>query len=477
MLIKNPIDLLPKQTVAWDYLEDSITTHLGYGGGAGGGKTNIGCKFSIFISDTFPGSRGAIGRHELKNLKRTTLASWFEVANELGLIAEKDYKYNQQESVIKFSNGSEILLLDTAFSPKDPMYTRFGGLELSWCWIDESNESPLKSIEILNTRVGRRNKNPLWIENLKSFFGQYDDKDGIILKPLFLETFNPEKGHIYQRFWKPFKKGELPENRKFVRALASDNPNLPTAYIKKILESGKATIERLLYGNFDYDDDPQKIFNYDKLNDLFTNTHVEDGDKYLTCDPSGKGKDSTVIMIWSGLRVIKIFQEKFTLQDELYERIRKYQKEYAIPNSNTIVDYDGLGVGVTDFLKCVGFQGGSAAITTQEQAELNLKADYRNLRSQCYFTLADKTNKNEIAIIIDDEDIKTKLIEELDVIKEINEGKEQKKQIIPKGGQKDDGSVVTIRSLLGRSPDLADALMMRMYFELNKQPEPDIMWL
>ncbi len=169
MLIKNPINLLPKQTTAWDYLEDGETTELGYGGGAGGGKTNLGCKFGIFVADIFPGSRGAIGRFELKNLKRTTLVSFFEVAAELGLKEGRnnDFTYNQQDGIIRFTNGSEILILDTAPSPKDPLYTRFGGLELSWCWIDESNETPYTAIEILNTRVGRRNKNKLWEENLK----------------------------------------------------------------------------------------------------------------------------------------------------------------------------------------------------------------------------------------------------------------------------------------------------------------------
>src|SRR3712207_4244199 len=105
MLIKNPINLLSKQTIAWDYLEDTTSPvdELGYGGGAGGGKTNLGCKLAIFIADVFPGSRGAIGRFELKNLKRTTLASFFEVALELGLKEGKkhDYTYNQQDGIIR----------------------------------------------------------------------------------------------------------------------------------------------------------------------------------------------------------------------------------------------------------------------------------------------------------------------------------------------------------------------------------------
>ena len=66
------------------------------------------------------------------------------------------------------------------------------------------------------------------------------------------------------------------------------------------------------------------------------------------------------------------------------------------------------------------------------------------------------------------------IVEELGVIKEINDGKDQRKQIRPKGGIKDEPGLETIRSQLGRSPDFADSLMMRMYFEVAKNPEPSI---
>lgn len=483
MLIKNPINLLPKQTTAWDYLEDpqSLVDELGYGGGAGGGKTNLGCKLAIFISDVFPGSRGAIGRFELKNLKRTTLASFFEVAGELGLKQKErarkpwDYDYNQQDGIIRFKNGSEILILDTAPSPKDPLYTRFGGLELSWCWIDESNETPHKAIEILSTRVGRRNKNKAWEENLKQFFGRHDEKDGWVLKPIFLETFNPEKGHIYTRFWKPFRDGVLPATRRFVRALASDNPFLPKAYIDRILRSSKATIERLLYGNFDYDDDPTKIFNYDKLTDLFSNVHVTGTTRYLSGDIAGKGKDKTVLYVWEGLRVIYTYKEDITDQDKLYDKIIELKQQFNIPTSNIILDYDGIGVGIVDRLKSKGFQAGASAFTTQEEQQQRLKANYRNLRSQCWFKLAELVNDALIYVQCDDESMREMIIEELDVIKEINDGSDQKRQIIPKGGVgKEDENKETIRNLLGRSPDFGDGLMMRMYFEVNVVPEPGI---
>jgi hypothetical protein len=85
------------------------------------------------------------------------------------------------------------------------------------------------------------------------------------------------------------------------------------------------------------------------------------------------------------------------------------------------------GVGLRDFLGCVGFQGGAQAFTTQMQKQEYLKADYKNVRAQCYFELAKRTNKNEVYIECDQVEVQDKIVEELDVIKEINDGKGQKK--------------------------------------------------
>ena len=62
-------------------------------------------------------------------------------------------------------------------------------------------------------------------------------------------------------------------------------------------------------------------------------------------------------------------------------------------------------------------------------------------------------------IAIKDNRYKQTIIEELEIIKRDKIDKDtQKLAIIPKD---------TIKSLLGRSPDFADALMMRMWYEVK----------
>ena len=75
--------------------------------------------------------RYGIGRKELKRLKQSTLSSYFKFLQDYKIPLAQQGKYNSQDGTIKFSNGSEILLMDLAFQPSDPLYTRLGSLELT----------------------------------------------------------------------------------------------------------------------------------------------------------------------------------------------------------------------------------------------------------------------------------------------------------------------------------------------------------
>jgi len=448
-LIQPQINLLPKQTLAWDYLiDDPIITEVGYGGGAGGGKTRLGCYVCIYMAITYPTSRGGIGRKELKNLKRTTLVSMFEVLHECGLQPVKHYRYNQQESIITLFNGSEFVLFDLAYQPNDPLYTRFGSYELTYGWADESNEAPSTALDILRTRVGRRNT-----------------IEGKTIKPFFLETFNPNKGHVYHRFYKPYKNGTLPKYRVFVPALTKDNPYLSESYIQTLERADPITRERLLHGNFEYDDDPSKLCNYDSIQDIFSN-FADKGRKYIVADIARLGKDKTIIYVWEGLNVIERIEiAKDTLDNQLavFEGLRE---KHQIPKSCVLVDEDGVGGGLADFGGYNGFVANSRPIDTTAGSLWTVEphqklsgVNYKNLKSQCAFFLAKLINEGKIAFTATiSSDVKERIIEDLDSIKQDKVDSDSSLAIIRKDKQKE---------LLGRSPDDGDTFIMRMLFELK----------
>lgn len=422
-----------KQTLAIDYLEDNVTTELEYGGAAGGGKSVLGCYWQIKRRLKYPETRGVIGRSSLKTLKETTLQSFFFVARMQGLINDTHFRYNQQSNTIHFYNGSSILLKDLFQYPSDPNFDELGSLEITDAFVDENSQITEKAWTTLKSRIR---------------YGL--DENGLI--PKILGSCNPSKNFVYQRFYKPYKTGTLPPERKFIQALVDDNPDISKHYRENLLSLDKASKERLLYGNWEYDDDPATLIEYDKILDCFTNNFVLGGDNYISADIARFGSDKTVINVWQGFRCQIFVYAKKSVQ-EVADIIKDLQMRFKVPNNNTIADEDGVGGGVVDILKCKGFVNNSRPFINP----ITLKDDnFSNLKSQCYFKLAEMINKGEIFVDCNDSVIRELLTQELEQVKQYNMDKDGKKQIIPKD---------KVKEVLGRSPDYSDALMMRMYFE------------
>jgi phage terminase large subunit len=468
------INLLPKQTEAWDIWESPDITELGYGGAAGGGKTRLGWYLVITTAEMYPQSRVAVGRKELKNFKATTLLELWEIFKEMGYQEGRDYHYSDQKSVLTFANGSEVVLKDTAYSPQDPEYTSLGGLPLTWAWLDESNETPEKAKSILKTRVGRMNyfKDGKCVSNVLET--DEEGEDYTIIKPFWFETFNPNKGHVHRDYYKPWKEGTMPPYRMFVRALPGDNPHLSQAYLDQLKRSDKVTRERLLLGNFDFDDDPQKVMNYEAVTDLPTNTLVgNENVKMLIADVARFGGDKIVLGTYNGLELYGLYVYTYQGIDETIKRMKEVAIMEGIGYQNILADEDGVGGGVVDGLRGIkGFGGGRSPLPIWDFVQNRLvPANYKNLRSQCYFKLGEMVNNRETSIKITKFDTNIEgytiekalsdITEELDAIKQTDNSMDGKLAIIPKSD---------IKEMLGRSPDFADVLMMRMLFQFREMP-------
>jgi hypothetical protein len=435
-----------KQTAALDILEDNETNELEFGGGAGGGKSVLGCYWQLKRRFKFPGTRGLIGRSILKTLKETTLVTFFEVAAKQGLKAGEHYKYNGQSNQIDFPNGSIILLKDLHQYPADPNFDELGSLEITDCFIDEANQITEKARNIVKSRIRFRL-----------------DEYGLIPKALY--TCNPAKNWTYQDFYKPSKQGELPKNRKFIQSLIDDNPEISRHYRENLLQLDANSKERLLYGNWEYDNDPATLIQYEKILNCFTNVFVLRGDGYISIDVARFGSDSTVIGLWSGWHV-QVFQYRGKSVSEVAQLVEQLRQAHSISLSNIIADEDGVGGGVVDILGCKGFVNNSMALPNQD-APYNEKGEkpkenYNNLKSQCYFRLAERINKGGLYIDCKDIGIKQAIIEELEQVKQYNMDKDGKRMVMPKD---------KVKEVIGRSPDFADTLMMREWFEL--QPAND----
>lgn len=357
------------------------------------------------------------------------------------------FTLNSQTNIIQFHNGSRIFLMDMSYQPSDPLYTRFGGLELTGAFIDESNENELQSIEIIKTRMGRgRNK-------------EYN------ILPKILETFNPSKNHVYHRYYKPWKDNKLKPHQVFITALATDNTYLDPSYIEQLKNADKVTKERLLYGNFEYDDDPSKLFDYEKILDMFTNDyyHIPKEQRYISADIARFGLDKTVIIVWQGLLIKTIRVIPKSDLKVVRDLIVELAKIHGVPNSNIVIDEDGVGGGVVDFIPNVkGFVNNSSPIESDYSKKIH---NYRNLKTQCYFKLAEYINSGKICYRDAPSELKDMIIADLEQIAQRNIDKDGKIELVPKE---------EIKEKLGRSTDFSDAIMMRMLFEVKGNWRPYI---
>jgi len=427
------MNLTIKQTKALDYLEDNTTSELLFGGGAGGGKSALGVYWLLKMCHKYPQTRWLMGRAKLKTLKETTLNSFFEIAKSIGLKAGLNYKFNQQSGVIAFPNGSEILIKDLFLYPSDPNFDELGSLEITGAFIDECNQVVYKAVQIVKSRIRYKL-----------------DENGLI--PKMLMTCNPAKNWVFTEFYGPSSKGELNKKRRFIQSLLNDNKYISKHYKENLLSLDENSKQRLLYGNWNYQDDPTVLIPFQNITNIFTNTFVQQGTKYITADIARYGRDLTVIGVWSGFRLFKVVIIPKSGLDEVKEKLERIRLDYEIPLSNIVVDEDGVGGGVVDFMKCKGFVNNSSPVKVMGKTD-----NFRNLKGQCTFGMADIINTNQMYCSVDGE-IKEKIIEELGYWKQKNMDKDNKKEVLGKD---------EIKEQLGRSPDYADMIHMRYFFELK----------
>lgn len=436
------INLTTKQNHATYFLKDNETTEILFGGGAGGGKSFFGCLWLIEGCTKYPGTRWVMGRSKLKTLKETTLNSFFDACNILGI--NHQVKFNSQSGVIHFSNGSEIILKDLFSYPSDPNFDSLGSLEITGAFVDECNQIAEKAWLVLKSRIRYRL-----------------DEYGLI--PKMLGTCNPSKNWVYHRFYKPSRNNTLKPSIKFIQSLLSDNPHISKHYKENLQTLDKNSRERLLNGNWDYDDDPTALCQFDDIRAVFLNDHLqEEGNYYLTADIARLGSDKAVILVWDGWVVVDYKIYDISLTTEIQDCINLFRQKYGIAKHKCVADQDGLGAGVVDNCGIKGFVNGAKPFN-EDTGEDYKAPKYNNLQTQCSYLLAKKINSNAIWFKAS---IETKyqeeIEEELGQLKNWKVDDENKVYLLPKS---------EIKNNIGRSPDFRDALLMRSYFDYSDNNE------
>ncbi len=253
-----------------------------------------------------------------------------------------------------------------------------------------------------------------------------------------------------------------------------DNPFVPPGEIDKVKLELDHNSFRQEY-EAEYVDNQGALFKYISIVDVFSNTVVKSDDRYLIVDIADDGSDKTIFSFWEGLEEYRREAFERLNTETIIAKIREYAAQDRIPYSHIAVDAIGVGAGVASSSLLdgiVGFKSSYAAIKTDMDivklpnvgyipGATSLVSDYKNLRSQCVFTLADLVNNHKIASRVTGQQ-REAIIEELAAYQDASQGDGKRMAT-----QKED-----VKNAIGHSPDDSDTWIMRMYFVVMNKMIP-----
>ena len=418
----------PKQELCLKYLRDKTTRYILYGGSKGCGKTRIGCYWLIENCLTYPGTRWIIGKAHLTEIYRSVLKTFQEIIKDWNIVHLVNY--NQQRNIITFKNGSEIFLIDLYPNPSDLEYNDLSGIEVTGIFIDELSEIDNRAFEVLKTllRYKLRENN---------------------LTPKILAASNPCLGWPFHLWYRPWEERKLDKSYAFVQALPKDNlMHLGQEYIEQLETMEEGPLKERYLGNWYYDLSDDELFNIQQLQNCFYNYDFINinNTTYLCADIADLGNDRTCISIYRGWSLIKL--EFITQKDQLVvlTKIQELMKEFKITPNHVICDNNGIGGYISAFIK------GSIRYIPHMKS-IN-GANFKNIKSQLMYHYANKINKLEVNFDMPYND---------DIAKELTAYKKKIKNEIHDITSKEEVK----RKLKGKSPDIADSIYLRSYFDLK----------
>ena len=209
---------IDKQIQAAGYWIDNITEQILYGGAKGGGKSYLGASLIFGDALIYPETHYFIARQELIDLRKYTVPTIHEVFNNWNLKLDDYASFDGQYNIYTLYNGSKVFLIACKELPSDPMYERFGSMQMTRGWIEEGGE------------VAEAAKANLWLS-----IGRWKN-DIYGLKKKLLITANPKKGWMKSEFVMLANVGMLSDSKKYIQAFATDNLYFPADYIPSFLK-------------------------------------------------------------------------------------------------------------------------------------------------------------------------------------------------------------------------------------------------
>lgn len=329
---------------------------------------------------------------------------------------------------------------------------------INW-WIDQDSNSvnfgfPIPERQGVVRYFVKENDNIIWGGSIDEVYQKAEH---------FLAPMLKASGLLKENFIKSatFIGGSIYDNKELLKI----NPD----YLGSLNAQDKETKLQLLYGNWKVSLKGNDVYNYYKFLDIFSNSFVLEGKKYITTDIAMKGSDKFIIFVWCGKILIDFHVMEHSKGNEVIDMLRRYAFAHGVPNSNILFDNDGVGQFVDGFIQGANeFNNGGRPLNEE---------NYNHLKSQCFFKSGEAVDRGDYYILPevankrydDKHTLRERLIYERKAIKRDKPDEDGKLCVIKKSEMKN--------YLNNESPDLLDAFMMREWFEFtDNQPSKVSSW-
>jgi hypothetical protein len=122
-------------------------------GGWGSGKTFAYCLKALWISETYPKNRGVIARHVGRELRETTMATFYKICPPHLYDRRRGGRRSDQHGYLRLADSLSEILFIHLDDPETEGIIK--GLEINWFLIDQAEENVDQMEELFDMLLGR----------------------------------------------------------------------------------------------------------------------------------------------------------------------------------------------------------------------------------------------------------------------------------------------------------------------------------
>lgn len=293
-MIEIPINFINQETR--DFYECEAR-HSCISGGFGSGKTVVACNKALTLLTQFNNYRVLFGRLTYKDLKQTTMKTFYKLCPEKLYDSKRGGRRSDIEGVCRLINGSEILFVHLdEFDEKT-----LRGIELNSAFLDQAEELQEGIVDVLATRLGRWDKAIPNVDLQRRVNWPRDEQNRYKIPAYLMLAVNPEdETHWIYRKYHPdsIEHQQQYQDYAYFEVSSEDNPFLDRETLKVMLSRDPQWVKRFVKGQWGISEAsihhllPDSIINPSKE---FIETMVRNGLLFRTYD---HGESSPACMLW-----------------------------------------------------------------------------------------------------------------------------------------------------------------------------------